>query len=95
MKRDKEGPLAVWSPHENLGKCGCGAWQVGARYSKLNLVDSGMDGGRIDDVTLGLNWFLNPNMKIQSNYVYTMRDAPAAAGGGNYCGFGMRLAWDF
>ena len=68
-------------PHDKLGsKCGCGAWQVGARYSMANLSDSGMDGGRADDVTLGLNWFLNPNMKIQSNYVYTMRDAPAGPG---------------
>ena len=92
----KSGAFGRVVPHDNLGsKCGCGAWQVGARYSMANLSDSGMDGGRADDVTLGLNWFLNPNMKIQSNYVYTMRDAPAGPGGGDYSGFGMRLAWDF
>ena len=60
-----------------------------------NLVDSGVDGGRLEDITLGLNWFLNPNMKIQSNYAYTMRDAQASPGGGDYYGYGMRLAWDF
>ena len=91
----KSGAFGRVIPHDNLGKCGCGAWQVGARYSEANLVDSGMDGGRVDDVTLGLNWFLNPNMKIQSNYVYTMRNAQAGPGGGDYSGFGMRLAWDF
>ena len=79
----KSGAFGRVVPHDNLGsKCGCGAWQVGARYSMANLSDSGMDGGRADDVTLGLNWFLNPNMKIQSNYVYTMRDAPAYPGSG-------------
>jgi len=91
----KSGAFGRVIPDDNLGKCGCGAWQVCARYSAVNLVDSGMDGGRASDVTLGLNWFLNPNMKIQSNYVYTMRDAQAGSGGGNYSGFGMRLAWDF
>ena len=59
-----------------------------------------MDGGRVDDVTLGLNWFLNPNMKIQGNYVYTALDDRGTLtggniSGGNYSGFGMRLAWDF
>jgi phosphate-selective porin OprO/OprP len=68
---------------------------VGARYSKLDLVDAGMDGGTLEDVTLGLNWFLNPNLKIQNNYIYTVRDAQAGPGGGDSYGFGTRLAWDF
>ncbi len=97
----KTGAFGRVIPHDNLGsKCGCGAWQVGARYSTSNLQNSGMDGGRVDDVTLGLNWFLNPNMKIQSNYVYTALDNRGTPSGGNisggdYSGFGMRLAWDF
>ena len=86
-------------PHENayfvrgLGWCGGGAWQVGARYSMLDLRDSGFDGGLVQDVTLGLNWFLNPNMKVQWNYVYTQRDAPGI--NDHFDGAGMRLAWDF
>ena len=97
----KAGAFGRVIPHDNLGsKCGFGAWQVGARYSASNLQNSGMDGGRVDDVTLGLNWFLNPNMKIQGNYVYTALDDRGTLpggniSGGNYSGFGMRLAWDF
>jgi phosphate-selective porin OprO/OprP len=72
---------------------GPGAWQVGLRYSQLDLNDGGIQGGVIEDVTLGLNWFLNPNMKLQWNYVHTRRDALAAAG--DIYGFGMRLAMDF
>ena len=84
------------NPKENFSTSGgTGAWQVGARYNVLNLVDSGMDGGNLEDVTLGLNWFLNPNLKIQNNYTYTVRDAQAGPGGGDYYGFGTRLAWDF
>lgn len=92
----KQGVFGRVIPHRNLGECGSlGAWQVGARYSKLDLVDGLMDGGTLEDVTLGLNWFLNPNLKIQNNYIYTVRDAQAGPGGGDSYGFGTRLAWDF
>lgn len=97
--RDYEKKTGVFGrviPHENFShQGGLGAWQVGARYSRLNLTDSGMDGGELEDVTVGLNWFLNPNLKIQNNYVYTIRDAQASPGGGDAYGFGTRLAWDF
>ena len=92
----KTGAFGRVVPHRNFGDSGSlGAWQVGARYNVLSLMDSGVDGGRLEDITLGLNWFLNPNMKIQSNYAYTIRDAQASTGGGDYYGYGMRLAWDF
>lgn len=97
--RDYEKKTGVFGrviPHKNFGECGSlGAWQIGARYNVLNLVDSGVDGGRLEDVTLGLNWFLNPNLKLQNNYTYTVRDAQAGPGQGDYYGFGTRLAWDF
>ncbi|MFM8274567.1 MAG: OprO/OprP family phosphate-selective porin, partial [Gemmata sp.] len=57
-------PLA-WS---RTGFTGWGAWQVAARYSYLDLNSKDIRGGTVNDMTLGLNWFLNPNMKLQSNY---------------------------
>lgn len=74
---------------------GWGAWQVGLRYSWLDLRDSGIDGGVVQDVTLGLNWFLNPNAKIQFNGLWCDRDAPNAGADGQFIGFGTRLAFDF
>lgn len=74
---------------------GRGAWQVGLRYGQLDLRDQGIDGGIIQDLTVGLNWFLNPNMKVQANYVLTHRDAPGGLGGGDIHGAGVRLAHDF
>ncbi len=47
---------------------GWGAWQVGLRYNYLNLNDKGINGGVLNDITLGLNWFLHPNAKLQFNY---------------------------
>ncbi len=86
-----------WCP-QDCSEGGWGAWQVLARYSNLDLSDSGINGGQLQDYTLGLNWFLNPNMKIQANYVATDRDSlgsPTAPGAGVIHGFGMRIAHDF
>ncbi len=67
-----------------------GAWQLGARYQKADLSDEGIQGGTTQDVTIGLNWFINPNMKYQLNYVWTHRTYTAAPGEGDINGFGMR-----
>lgn len=91
-------------PNENFflvpGDCGSifgrGAWQIGVKYDHLDLDDKGIDGGRLDDFTVGLNWFLNPNMKVQWNYNVTKRDSSVSgAGDGLIQGFGMRVAHDF
>ncbi len=74
---------------------GRGAWQVGARYSFLDLRDAGIDGGVLHGATAGLNWFLNPNMKLQWNYDFTFRNAPGNTSDGSIHGFGMRMAMDF
>jgi phosphate-selective porin OprO and OprP len=89
-------------PHENAFfvdgcdglLCGSGAWQVGARYSWIDLSDSGINGGEVHDLTLGLNWFLNPNMKVQWNYSIARRNLGLGSDG-TVQGFGMRLAMDF
>ena len=46
-----------------------GAWQVGLRFSYLDLNDKAIQGGMVYDWTAGLNWFWNPNMKVQLNYI--------------------------
>ena len=48
--------------------CSSSGAQVGARYAYSDLDDGKIHGGIINEVTLGVNWFLNPNMKFQWNY---------------------------
>jgi phosphate-selective porin OprO/OprP len=94
---------------ENGGvSAGIGAWEVAARYSFLNLNDGPIQGGAMDGLTLGLNWYLNNNMKIQFDYVHDTRTnksqgLPAntfVTGGGGTVpgtvdGFGTRLQIQF
>jgi len=47
-----------------------GAWEIAARYSILDLNDRNVTGGKLWDVTAGLNWYLFPNMRWMLNYVY-------------------------
>ncbi|MFO0902167.1 MAG: porin [Pirellulales bacterium] len=93
-------------PNENFflvrdeSGCRCfgrGAWQVGARYNYLDLNDEGLNGGILHNGTFGVNWFLNPNMKVQFNYMATYRDAPLPGntGDGWVNGWGIRVAHDF
>jgi phosphate-selective porin OprO/OprP len=71
-----------------------GAWQVGVRFSYLDLNDKAIQGGQLYDWTVGLNWFLNPNMKVQLNYILEHRDMPGVAVGW-INGIGLRAAYDF
>lgn len=92
-----------------LGRNGCicqglGAWQVGIRYDRADLNDAGVNGGMLNALTLGVNWFFNPNMKFQVNWDWTHRGSvsrTSTAGvttgtlGGDVFGLGTRLAIDF
>ncbi|MBM3997076.1 MAG: hypothetical protein FJ303_23435 [Planctomycetes bacterium] len=86
-----------WVPGQggNGNPFSAGAWQVGARYSFNDLNDGPIIGGISHEVTLGLNWFLNPNMKIQWNYDIGQRYLAGGTSDGRYYGFGMRMAFDF
>ena len=80
----------IWS-----GEPGWGAWQVGIRYSYLDLQDKGVNGATLHDTVLGLNWFLNPNAKLQWDLAIDHREStPPGSSGWTYI-FGGRLAWTF
>ncbi|MFO0805579.1 MAG: porin [Gemmataceae bacterium] len=72
-----------------------GRWQLTARYSYLDLNNKMVIGGRVNDLTLGVNWFLNQWMKMQTNFFAADRDVANPAGTGGIYGFGTRFALDW
>ena len=68
------GTFGRVKPKSIVGKGGHGAWEVAARYSSIDLDDSGVDGGKEDNITLGLNWYATPNIRFMANYVHASTD---------------------
>ena len=70
--KKENGVFSRVKPNKNFhwgrGK-GKGAIELAARYSELDLSDEEIDGGRLQDLTLGVNWYLNPNTRVMLNYV--------------------------
>lgn len=52
---------------------GCGAWEVAARFSNLDLTDKDVSGGEITDYGAALNWYLNPNTRVMANVIRSYR----------------------
>ncbi|MEQ1610692.1 MAG: porin [Hyphomonadaceae bacterium] len=46
-----------------------GAWEIAARYSTLDLTDGGVIGGEQENWTVGVNWYVNRNVRVSANYV--------------------------
>lgn len=53
---------------------GWGAWEIAVRHSELDLNDGPIAGGLLRDYTVGVNWYLNPNMRFMWNYVHADLD---------------------
>ena len=89
-------------PHENFFRVntvdgpatGMGAWEVAARWSRIDLSDQGIHGGQMTDWTLGLNWYMNPYSKLVFNYIRSQPDVPGH-GRSDTDIFAMRAQLDF
>jgi phosphate-selective porin OprO/OprP len=65
--------------HNFLEDGGLGAWEIAFRYSYLDLTDNRLgevdgEGGNLGDFTAGINWYLNPNLRVMLNYVFADLD---------------------
>ncbi len=73
---------------------GRGAWEVAARWSYIDLTDENIEGGVLHDITLGLNWYLNPYTRVKWEYIHADLDR-APVGDSTTHIFGMRADIDF
>ena len=80
-------------PKANFGADGLGAFEVAGRVSCLDLNDGVARGGRMINGTLGMNWYLNPNVRLMFNYVHSCLDRNADDGEADL--FLARAQFDF
>ena len=89
------GTLGTIKPTENAFRegGGIGAWEVGARMSSIDLVDDGTDGGQLDDLTFGVNWYLNANTRLMVDYI--LADLDPSGGGADGDTNILAFRWQF
>jgi phosphate-selective porin OprO/OprP len=59
---------------------GKGAWELAGRYSKLDLDDRLVQGGKMEIASLGVNWWLSPFFAINMNYRYIWNEIDGMRG---------------
>lgn len=102
----KAGAIDRVMPFHSVSKCGggCGAWEIAARWSYLDVTDRQIQGGMMQNMTAGLNWYVNPNCKCVFNYVHSWADSRPIRNGTILSNdfissqtdvFGMRCQLDF
>jgi len=64
-----KGALSGPRPATVFGQGGIGAWELAMRFSRLDLNDGTVSGGRADDLTIGVNWYPLNNIRFMANYV--------------------------
>ena len=64
---DRVKPNRSFMPGDGNGR---GAWELAVRYAQINLNDGPIQGGELQDFTLGLNWYLNPNTSEFSESIW-------------------------
>jgi phosphate-selective porin OprO/OprP len=66
-----EGCFDRVSPKNNFRKGGFGALELVARYEFVDLNEKDITGGELTDITVGANWYMNPNARVMVNYVHS------------------------
>jgi len=52
-------------------KGGIGAWQLAAKFDRIDLTGDGVYGGEQDTFIIGLNWYLNRHTRFMANYSHS------------------------
>ncbi len=76
-----KGVFSQLKPNRNFHftEQGWGAWELALRFSHIDLNDSGINGGKEQNITAGLNWYLTPDTRFMFNCIrarVTDRDTP-------------------
>ncbi|MFE1601842.1 OprO/OprP family phosphate-selective porin [Methylobacterium sp. ID0610] len=67
---------------QRVSNGGAGVFEVSARLSAVDLDDGSVRGGIERDLTLGVNWYPEPNLRLMADYVRSRTSPSAASQGG-------------
>ncbi|MDI7864886.1 OprO/OprP family phosphate-selective porin [Rhizobiaceae bacterium n13] len=68
---------------QRLSHGGSGVFEAVARYSAIDLTSHDIRGGFQQDLTIGLNWYPEPNARFMANYIHAWADPSASSLGGD------------
>lgn len=69
----RQGKFGKITPNSSVGNGGIGAWELGLRYSTINLNDQNIMGGEAKSLTLGVNWFATSTIRFSANYINVLQ----------------------
>ena len=70
----KNGLLRLVPVARSVYQGGWGAWELGVRYSTVDLTDGLITVGEMDILSLGINWWLSPIFNVNVNYRHIVLD---------------------
>ena len=70
----KNGLMRLVPVARSVYQGGWGAWELGVRYSTVDLTDGLITGGEMDILSLGVNWWLSPIFNVNFNYRHIVLD---------------------
>jgi len=76
----KSGILGPVPVSRSVYQGGWGAWELAARFSSIDLSDGLIDGGEMDILSLGVNWWLSPIFNVNLNYRFITNDQGGFSG---------------
>lgn len=101
LGRFREGIFQRTVPRSNVfdassgsGWSGYGAIELAVRWAFIDLNDAGVNGGHLEDMTYGVNWYLNPFTKVMFNYVRPKLNDPTN-GISNADMYALRFQFEF
>ncbi len=101
LGRFREGIFQRVTPKSNVfdrsqgsGWTGCGAIELAVRWAFIDLDNAGVQGGYLEEMTYGVNWYLNPYTRVSFNYVRPTLTDPVM-GESRADMFSMRFQFEF
>jgi phosphate-selective porin OprO/OprP len=76
---------------QSVTQGGIGSWEVAIRWSSLDLTDGAVDGGEVDILSLGVNWWLTGTFMFGVNYRHIELDRFSLGGGSDAANVRMLL----